>query len=231
MQIFVAPALAVAISVVALIAIALCCAMLVRSIGREKILQARFASQFLERQQLLASTQARLQCAEQEQRKLAEEVTVWESLCSETAEKKSRLEDQLADCRKRVEAYQAVLNASNDHLVSKPVAIAQANPARKRDDDFYEIIEGLLPNLKLIDSSIIDLMKERDSRRQILSALYQLNVAPSKVRGERIESAPDWLELRFGVKRLYYRRDNGKFEVLISHKHDQSRDFRYLKKR
>lgn len=97
-------------------------------------------------------------------------------------------------------------------------------------DDLNIIFSSLLPSVRLLRDSV-DTLAELDSYQHVLLEFYRLAYQPGDVKGERCERAKEWKELRpLSDSRLYYRDRSGKVDVLLSHKHDQERDLKYLQR-
>jgi hypothetical protein len=97
-------------------------------------------------------------------------------------------------------------------------------------DDLTIIFSSLLPSIRFLRDSV-DTLAELDGYQHILSELYRLSYQLGDVMGERCERAKEWKELRpLSDSRLYYRDRSGKMDVLLSYKHDQERDLKYLRR-
>ncbi len=97
-------------------------------------------------------------------------------------------------------------------------------------------IRELCPNLTLMRDSADVLITELQDRGPALRLLRELAKDRRALRGERVERARQWRELRFSTGqdntgRLYYSEGNdGSVRVLISFKSEQERDIKYLAK-
>lgn len=95
--------------------------------------------------------------------------------------------------------------------------------------DIAMFLSALLPSIELFGPSLDVIQRELLHLKPLLVLLEKIHNCPEDVKGERFEGT-DFLELRFnGVGRLYYRRNDGRCQVLVSTKADQKRDKRYLK--
>jgi hypothetical protein len=98
-----------------------------------------------------------------------------------------------------------------------------------------QMLNGLLayafPNIAFQPGSIKFLIEQAHNQDRTLATLGQLDEHPGSVRGERVETADGWIEVKFGKggateDRLYFRHhsETGKCLVLLSKKRMQKRD-------
>lgn len=137
-----------------------------------------------------------------------------------------------------------VLRSENVDLKARILALEQAqNPARRDPDssrrrELDAVIDAVLPGIFLVRDSISIIERELESCEFVLSDLRTLRWEPPALPAgaKPVHSAPPWWGSRFrtGQKddgRLYFRkREDGGWNVLVSFKQCQDRDFEYLKK-
>lgn len=102
--------------------------------------------------------------------------------------------------------------------------------------ELEDAITVLLPDIHLLRDSLDVITQELESFGPVLRELRNLCSAPTDVKGERVEGAPEWKERRFstGQKhdgRFYFRNHGGAWRVLVSFKDCQKPDIEYLKSR
>lgn len=96
------------------------------------------------------------------------------------------------------------------------------------------VFQACLPNVKLIRGCEDVLFFEFSDPTRALEKISALVLSPKTVRGETVEAAKGWLELRCSTGtsndgRIYFRRDETCLSVLVSKKQEQEADIKYLR--
>lgn len=96
------------------------------------------------------------------------------------------------------------------------------------------VFNACLPTVNLIRGCEDILFIEFSDPAKAIRLISQLVLEPAAVKGEAVEGARGWFELRFSTGngnngRLYFRRDGHKLDVLVSTKQEQEADIKYLR--
>lgn len=142
----------------------------------------------------------------------------------------------------RLRSENSNLRNENTNLKSRTLELERAlnssvrhrRPSRRHELD--AIIDTLVSGIVLIRDSLDVMERELESCGPVLRELRTLCWEPSAVRGERVQSAPEWRETHFSTGqqddgRLYFRHRDGTWMALVSFKQCQQRDVEYLKRR
>ena len=111
----------------------------------------------------------------------------------------------------------------------------RARSAEKAESQLMDVVEVLLPEVEFLKDSRKVVLRELSSFKPIFAELHAIATEPV-VKGQAVEGASGWKERHFntGQKddgRLYYKRQDGKWLVLVSFKSSQKQDVRWLGKR
>ncbi len=106
---------------------------------------------------------------------------------------------------------------------------------RAQRAELPRFLELFAPSLTLVRDSVDVLTVELQSYDDALKKLSLLARAPEQLRAKRVQSAPEWSEIRFSTGRsddgrFYFKRTKDRCFVLVSLKTEQARDLEYLKK-
>lgn len=146
-----------------------------------------------------------------------------QELLKEKNDLQEKLNSQQAQLLRLQEQYSQVMEE-----LERAQYTGSSGKRRNFRDDLNIIFGSLVPSIKFLRDSV-DTLAELDSYEHVLSELYRLAHQLGNVKGEKCERAKQWKELRpLSDSRLYYRDRKGKVDVLLSHKHDQERDLKYL---
>lgn len=114
---------------------------------------------------------------------------------------------------------------------TRAVDVAQPRASRKSQ---RVVFEACLPTVNLIRGCEDILFFEFSDPAKAIRKISRLVLEPAAVKGEAVEGARGWFELRFNTGngnngRLYFRRDGDKVDVLVSTKQEQDADIKYLR--
>ena len=103
------------------------------------------------------------------------------------------------------------------------------------ESQLMDVVDVLLPEVEFLRDSRKVVLRELSSFRPVFAELHAIATEPV-VKGQAVEGASGWRERHFntGQKddgRLYYKRQDGKWLVLVSFKSSQKHDVRWLGKR
>jgi hypothetical protein len=137
----------------------------------------------------------------------------------------------------RLEAENARLASENQALTARLAAGDAAQGAwggseRVLNERLGRLFAAIFPRVTLVDRSATFLVREIDYRGRVLELLRQLDTSPGSVRSTPI--ANGWSEFKFGKGSLYavrvylHHAGGGRYEVLLSRKQFQKRDFERL---
>ena len=103
-------------------------------------------------------------------------------------------------------------------------------------EEIVQIIQTLLPNIKLQRNSADIVTCELTSCYPVLKLLHLISTDGKQLKGEKVESTNGWLEKHFNTGRkddgrLYYKQDGGNWLVLVSCKSSQRQDIQWLESR
>ena len=109
-----------------------------------------------------------------------------------------------------------------------------ARSSEALESQLMDVAEVLLPEVEFLRDSRKVILRELSSFRPVFAELHQIAANP-ELKGTAVEGASGWRERHFstGLKddgRLYYKRQDGKWVVLVSFKGEQKQDVRWLGK-
>lgn len=174
-----------------------------------------------------------LRQAETDRDKLEEEKDKLENESIGYLYESDNLRDETRQKEARVEMLKCQLDQKQDELDSQKRAkrIQEASTSEPFRE-IGQIIKCLLPDIEFLRDSLEILLYEVQGYHQAIKKLHEISYRPETVRAENFECAPGFRELHFGKDgRIYFRRGTSEgIKVLVSTKHQQREDERYLKK-
>ena len=166
------------------------------------------------------------------QRLLAPRRSITRLLFGEASDENVKLRqerDGLVKERDRLRGENQTLQARLAHFTETDDELTRNSFLRRAEARLQDVLGFFLPNVVMVDGTAGFLLMELDHLNRVLDLLRN----PTLLRGHRTGSG--WLEYKFGkgslyAVRLYYRHDDetGKYEVLLSKKQLQERDFERL---
>ena len=154
------------------------------------------------------------------------------------ADEKSSLSEELLALQAYLEA-ERTRREEAEKLASEvvvPVQQPRATPAQapKLKDEIETVLASLLPRIDLRRDTLVFVSSELSDRTSLYRALAELNFGQERMptAWKKVQGATGWWE-RHGhddAGRIYARLDSStrRWEVLVSHKGDQSRDINWL---
>jgi len=157
------------------------------------------------------------------------------------ADEKGSFSDELVALQANLEAERArreeaeKLAADALAAVQQPRAIP--SPARKLKDEIETVLASLLPRIDLQKDTLVFVSSELSDRTSLYRALAELNLGQERmpIRWKKVQGATGWWERHVSsghddAGRIYARLDSStrRWQVLVSHKGDQSRDINWL---
>ena len=157
------------------------------------------------------------------------------------ADEKGSFSDELVALQANLEAERArreeaeKLAADALAAVQQPRAIP--SPARKLKDEIETVLASLLPRIDLQKDTLVFVSSELSDRTSLYRALAELNLGQERmpIRWKKVQGATGWWERHVSsghddAGRIYARLDTStrRWQVLVSHKGDQSRDINWL---
>lgn len=169
-----------------------------------------------------------------------------------------QLNDTLGANRRSIDTNRwiAEFDAENNHLRAENRALRDASatlearilelehaatdpsPGYRRKslrEELAGLLDALLPGVVLIRDSLGVIQRELENREPVLRELRRLCWEPAAIVADakRIQRAPEWREIRFRTGqqddgRLYFRKRDQVWHVVVSFKEDQKRDLEYL---
>jgi HIRAN domain-containing protein len=119
-----------------------------------------------------------------------------------------------------------------EHALANP-SLGQRRESRR--DELADVLDILIPGVVLIRNSLDVIQRELENREPALRELRRLCWEPVAMiaHAKQIQRAPEWREIRFRATqgddgRLYFRKRDQTWHVLVSFKEDQRRDLEYL---
>ncbi len=111
----------------------------------------------------------------------------------------------------------------------------RARSSKALESQLIDVVDVLLPEVEFLKDSRKVVLRELSSFKPVFAELHAIATEPV-VKGQAVEGASGWRERHFntGQKddgRLYYKRQDGKWLVLVSFKSSQKHDMRWLGKR
>lgn len=144
----------------------------------------------------------------------------------------TRAEESATHLRLDLEAAQAGLAEAT----ARPAGSASVTGRRhaKADADLRTVMKALLPGIELLRGSVDFILTEVEDRRDLYGKLRLLVDDPASVGGKRVQASDGWLEIHMSTGRardgrLYYKKRDQGWSVLVSDKAAQANDFRWLK--
>lgn len=142
------------------------------------------------------------------------------------------------DGRRAIEALEAEAAAP---IATSPTApLTSPRLAKRLGEEIGDVMSTLLPRVVLVRDSETLIAAEFSNRRRLYAALLELEQADVDVhpKWKALQGAGKWIERHVSngqddAGRIYARRrsDNRKWDVLVSHKGEQSRDIAWLRER
>ncbi len=144
----------------------------------------------------------------------------------------TRSEEIAVQLRASLEAAEAGLAEALARPQDRP-APAGRRQARA-DAELQTVLRTLLPGIELVRGSADFILTELEDRRDLYAKLRLLVDDPVSVGGKRVHAADGWLEVHMSTGRgrdgrLYYRKRDQGWSVLVSDKAAQPNDFQWLK--
>jgi hypothetical protein len=157
-------------------------------------------------------------------RRLAEISALDAARVAELDRENRALRDQLSAIQGRAEELERLAKT----------ATRDRRTAQRRE--LREVLQVLLPEVDFLRDSLDVITRELESFGPVLRELRSIASAAADHKAERVEGVSHWKERRFhtGQKhdgRLYFRKDDGSWVVLVSFKDSQRQDIEYLKTR
>ncbi|GBD26737.1 hypothetical protein HRbin30_02078 [bacterium HR30] len=147
------------------------------------------------------------------------------------------LRDENQRLRRMLESLRAELERARENAeeVKAESRRKECELRRAQREELPKFLQLFAPHLVFVRDSIDVLTVELPSYEPVLEKLRLLAWAPEQLRSKRVQSAPDWNEVRFSTGRaddgrLYFKRTKERCFVLVSFKTEQPRDLEYLKK-
>ncbi|MCX8071009.1 MAG: HIRAN domain-containing protein [Candidatus Binatia bacterium] len=161
------------------------------------------------------------------QRQLEERENEWMELFEQ---EKAGLQKTITELREELRQARAMAQeiVAQNRRTERQVRKAQR-------EELPKLLTLLLPEIELLRDSLDVIAMELPSYEDVLGKLRLLATAPNRVRAKRVQTAPEWSELRYSTGRgddgrLYFKRVQDRYAVLVSLKTQQERDMAYLKK-
>ncbi|RSU52495.1 hypothetical protein [Sphingobium yanoikuyae] len=143
----------------------------------------------------------------------------------------TRAEEAAAQLRLRLEAAQAELA----EVAARPSGPTFTSKRQGRADaELQTVMKALLPSIAFVRGSIDFILTEVEDRRDLYGKLRLLVDNPVSVGGKRVHAVDGWLEVHMSTGRgrdgrLYYKKREHGWSVLVSDKAAQANDFQWLK--
>ncbi|PNP99533.1 hypothetical protein A8G00_04985 [Sphingobium sp. SA916] len=143
----------------------------------------------------------------------------------------TRAEEIAAQLRLSLETAHAEL-AEAAVRPNSPVATGRRQG--RADTELQTVMRVLLPGIELVRGSTDFILTEIEDRRDLYGKLRLLVDHPVSVGGKRVHAANGWLEVHMSTGRgrdgrLYYKKREQGWSVLVSDKAAQANDFQWLK--
>lgn len=137
----------------------------------------------------------------------------------------------------RAELEAARAEAEEQRAQNAPEQRRPTLSARRRQRaqaELKNVLDVLLSGIELVRGSEDFILTELDDRRDLYAKLRQLADDPVALGGKRVHAAEGWLEVHLSTGRardgrLYYKRGENVWFVLVSDKAAQANDFQWLK--